>query len=228
MTDAVRIGLMVPGNNTTMEPELLAWLPQGSTCTTLRIPRGAGLLTPADLPAYVGRAMEMAAAFAGDGTDAVVYGCTAAGFMSGPARDAEIAVELSAITGKPALTTAGAMVHALNSHGVRNIALVTPYGDRVNERLQAFLEQAAIRVESLSSFGADSTDALAAITPDEIAARARTAMRKNCDAMFIACSQLPTRAIIPMLEQEFGRPVWSSIRATAWQAQRTAARGTGA
>jgi maleate cis-trans isomerase len=36
--------------------------------------------------------------------------------------------------------------------------------------------------------------------------------------MFIACSQLPTRAIIGGLERDFGRPVWSSIRATAWAA----------
>lgn len=42
----LNIGLMVPINNTTMERELLAWLPAGSTCTTLRIPRGKGLLTP--------------------------------------------------------------------------------------------------------------------------------------------------------------------------------------
>ena len=35
----LRVGLMVPINNTTMERELLAWLPAGSRCTTLRIPR---------------------------------------------------------------------------------------------------------------------------------------------------------------------------------------------
>ena len=41
----LRLGLMVPINNTTMEGELLKWLPAGSTCTTIKIPRGAGLLT---------------------------------------------------------------------------------------------------------------------------------------------------------------------------------------
>jgi maleate cis-trans isomerase len=43
-------------------------------------------------------------------------------------------------------------------------------------------------------------------------------MDKECDALFIACSQLPTRAIVGPLEQEFKRPVWSSIKATAWRA----------
>ena len=40
----LRVGLMVPANNTTMEVELAAWLPAGSTITTVKIPRGAGLL----------------------------------------------------------------------------------------------------------------------------------------------------------------------------------------
>ncbi|MDP2241164.1 MAG: aspartate/glutamate racemase family protein [Burkholderiales bacterium] len=217
---AYRIGLMVPANNTTMESELLAWLPQGSTCSTLRIPRGKGLLTPADLPAYVGQAMTLAQTFAGDGTNVVIYGCTAAGFMSGPARDAAIAAELAQVTGKPVLTTASAMTAALKHQGVHNIALVTPYSDYINRQLQAFLAQADIKVGVLSTFGASTVEELAAITPEQIAERARKAMRADCDAMFIACSQLPTRMIIPMLEKEFKRPVWSSIRATAWQAER--------
>ena len=32
------VGLLVLINNTTMEPELLAWLPEGSSCRTLRKP----------------------------------------------------------------------------------------------------------------------------------------------------------------------------------------------
>lgn len=164
--------------------------------------------------------MTLAQAFTGDATNVVVYGCTAAGFMSGPARDAAIAAELNAVTGKPVLTTASAMIAALKHLGARNIALVTPYSDYINQQLQAFLAQADIRVGVLSTFGASSVEELAAITPDEIAARARESMQADCDAMFIACSQLPTRAVIPVLEKEFSRPVWSSIRATAWQAER--------
>jgi maleate cis-trans isomerase len=221
MTQAIRIALMVPANNTTMGPEMLAWLPAGSTCRTLRIPRGKGVLAPADLPEYVGQAMTMAKTLADGSVDLVVYGCTAAGFMMGPARDAEIAAELAAVTGRPAVTTASAMVTALEEAAARTIALVTPYSDLVNERLQAFLSQAGIRVGALSSFAAGTVDELAAITAEDIAARARKLVRDGHDALFIACSQLPTHRIIPPLEQELRRPVWSSIRATAWQARRT-------
>ena len=64
----MRIGLMVPANNTTMERELLAWLPAGSSCRTLRIPRGAGLLTQGTVPAYVAKAGGMGGAYASSGS----------------------------------------------------------------------------------------------------------------------------------------------------------------
>src|ERR1700682_509287 len=107
---ALRVGLMVPINNTTMEGELLKWLPAGSTCRTLKIPRGEGLLTKETVPAYKAKAIELARELAGDELDAVVYGCTAAGFIYGPAGDAELASQLAEVTGKPVVTTARSMV----------------------------------------------------------------------------------------------------------------------
>ncbi len=215
----VKLGLMVPANNTTMEPELLDWLP-GSQCRTLRIPRGKGLLGPAEIPAYVAQALELARSYDPGQTDIVAYGCTAAGFIGGPARDAEIQARLADITGKPVVTTASAMIAALRHIGARRIAVVTPYLDLVNERLRAYLEQSGITVLNLASFRAETTDQLAAITPAQIRALARETMVPEADALFIACSQLPTRDIMPGLAREFGKPVWSSIKATAWHAER--------
>jgi maleate cis-trans isomerase len=214
---------MVPVNNTTMEGELLAWLPVGSSCRTLRIPRGEGLLGPAEIPAYVARALELAQRFDPGHTDIVAYGCTAAGFIGGPARDAGIQRELAAITGKPVVTTANAMIEVLRFLGARRVAVVTPYLDAVNERLRAYLEQSGIAVTKLASFKAATTEELATITTLQITALARNAMSADSDAIFIACSQLPTLAILDKLENEFGKPVWSSIRATAWHAQRVVA-----
>jgi maleate cis-trans isomerase len=219
---SLSVGLMVPANNTTMEHELLAWLPEDSSCRRIGIPRGKEMLTPANLPQYLGQATALAKQFAEDEIDLVVYGCTAAGFMAGPGRDAQIAADLAAITGKPVVTTASAMGAVLQEIGARRIALITPYQDTVNERLKTFLAPAGIAIETLSSFRAETVDELAAITPEQIAERAREVVGPGLDAIFIACSQLPTRAIIAGLERELGIPVWSSIRATAWQATRAA------
>lgn len=219
---SLKIGLMVPANNTTMEPELRAWL-DGAPCRTLRIPRGKGLLGPAEIPAYVEQALELAKAYDPAQTDIVAYGCTAAGFIGGPARDAEIQQKLAAITGKPVVTTASAMIAVLRDIGAQRVAVVTPYLDLVNQRLCAYLGQSGITVTKLASFKAETTDELAAITPQQIAALARETMTPDADAMFIACSQLPTRDILDDLERGFGKPVWSSIKATAWHAQRVLA-----
>src|SRR4029450_9468965 len=89
------VGLMVPANNTTMEVELPAWLPPDSTATTVKIPRGEGLLTKETLPAYRDSAIALARRhFADGGFDLIAYGCTAAGFLSRPAGDAELAARL--------------------------------------------------------------------------------------------------------------------------------------
>ncbi len=221
MKTALRIGLMVPANNTTMEGELLEWLPQGATCRTLRIPRQQGLLTMADIPAYVGLAESMAEAFAEDPVDLVVYGCTAAGILAGPERDAGIAKSLSSITSAPVVTTASSMVESLREARAHDIALVTPYAAEVNEQLKSLLARSSIAVRRMSSFGAANVEELGKIGPDAVMARARETMDKDCDALFIACSQLPTRAIVGPLEKEFKRPVWSSIKATAWRACNT-------
>lgn len=220
MTTALHVGLLVPINNTTFEGELLAWLPPGSRCTTLRIPRGKGLLTSETLPAYKAQALSLATQFNRPDIDVVAYGCTAAGFISGPAGDTQLARELAAITGKPVVTVARSMVNALQESKARDIALVTPYLDAVNEQLKAFLADGGIRVKRFNSFYAADVEALGRIRSDEVARLARETMDDDCDAMFIACAQLPTFDILDELSREFGRPVLSSIWATTRQAIR--------
>ena len=109
------------------------------------------------------------------------------------------------------------MVAALQEIGARNIALVTPYLDGVNERLQGFLTDSGIAVQVLSTFRAATTEELGRITAAQVAERSREVMRANpdVDALFVACSQLPTYEVLDGLEQEFGRPALSSIKATA-------------
>ena len=82
---------------------------------------------------------------------------------------------------------------------------------------------ANIAVRHLKSFRAANVDELGRIESPAVARLARETMRDDCDALFIACSQLPTRDIVEPLQREFGRPVWSSIQATAWQARRALA-----
>jgi maleate cis-trans isomerase len=218
---AMKVGLMVPANNTTMERELAAWLPEGSTVTTVKIPRGEGLLTRDTIPAYRDRAIALADEHFSHGeVELIAYGCTAAGFLSGPVGDA--ARQLGEATSLPVVTTARAMVNALQHDHSSKVVVVTPYGEEVNRQLSAFLESAEIGVVRLVSLNAPDFTALGSITAEEVREFARKTMGSDCDALFIGCSQLPTYAILADLAAEFGRPAWSSISATAWDAARVA------
>jgi maleate cis-trans isomerase len=223
MTSPLNVGLMVPSNNTTLERELPGWLPRGSQFTTLKIPRGNGLLTVETLPAYTAGALKLAQRFTAANIDVVLYGCTAAGFISGPSGDASLTKELAQITGKPVVTVARAMVRSLQAIGATKIALVTPYIQAVNDSLKAFLAASGIEARRFNSFYAPDVDALGRIEADAVAAMARQTMDEGCDAMFIACAQLPTQSIRDELEKEFGRPVLSSNFAATREAVRAVA-----
>ncbi|MBC7437105.1 MAG: hypothetical protein H7332_13690 [Bdellovibrionales bacterium] len=212
---SARVGLMVPANNTTMEHELPGWMPGPADCDVIRIPRPPGLLTPKDIPAYVASAVELAGAYVQRPVDVVVYGCTAAGILAGPEQDAAIARTLAQRTGRPVVTTATSTARWIADQGLKQIALLTPYSEEVNLRLVAFLAAFGVGVKVRHSLGATTTEELGRITAQQVMAGARGLMTADCDGMFIACSQLPTAGAREALEAGFGRPVGSSIHATA-------------
>jgi maleate cis-trans isomerase len=212
----LRVGLIVPINNTTMERELLGWLPAGSTCRTLRIPRGKGMLTREVVPAYQDASLALARGFP-PSLDIIAYGCTAAGFLAGPQADAALATRIAAATGTPVVTTARAMVAELLAASVRVVDLVTPYSDAVNQGLAAFLAAADIAVGRIERLAAPDVDALGRLTAADVAAAAGCLISSASDAIFIACSQLPTATVLSPLREACGKPVLSSIQATAAQ-----------
>ena len=214
---ALRVGVMIPENNTTVERELPRWLPSGSTIDLVRIPRGKGLLTRETLPAYKANALALAGQFARDDIDVMAYGCTAAGFILGPVGDRELTEDFKRITGKPVATIAQSMNASLLGLGVRRIALVTPYSKQVNEQLEAFIASVGIEVAAFDSFYAANVEELGRIDASDVAALSRKTMTDDCEAMFIACAQLPTVDVLDSLRTEFGRPVLSSIQSLAAQ-----------
>ena len=213
---------MVPANNTTMEVELAAWLPPGSTVTTVKIPRGPGLLTKETLPAYRDSAIALARQhFADGGFDLIAYGCTAAGFLSGPAGDAELAAMLTEATG-----LAGG--HHRARHGARAAAREGE-AHRRGHALPRRGERAARRRSSPTAASASSASIRsgrrmsprsAASPPNRCAiwrARPWGRIATRCSSAARNCRR--TRSS-PACEAEFARPAWSSIRATAWDAGR--------
>jgi maleate cis-trans isomerase len=209
--------LVVPANNTTMEGEMTALCPEVGTFLTARVKRAPGLLTLADLPSYGDSTIAAVEPFLGKRIDLVVYGCTAAGFIGGREGNEAIVDRLAARTGGKVVSTAGAMVAALAHSGARRVDIVTPYLAAVNEGLRRFVSEAGIVVTALDSFLCPDVGALGRVSAAEVEAKALLTARDG-DTLFIACSQLPTLPILGGLRARLGRPVWSSVSATAWMA----------
>ena len=122
------------------------------------------------------------------------------------------------------VSTAGAMEEVLAEEGVTEIAVVTPYLTAVNDGLRAYLNHAGVAVEVLDSFFCETVAALGEITEDQVREKALATVTDRSRSLFIACSQLPTLNLVPELRERLGIPVWSSIQATAWAADRALER----
>lgn len=218
-----RAVISVPANNTTMAPELNALLPELAPFAVARVKLPSATLTLADLPAYTRNTLDSLDPFLSRQLELVVYGCTAAGFLAGPAASERIIEAMRVRSGAVVVGTGAAMADILQSEGVRETSVVTPYLAAVNDGLRAYLAEAGIGVEVLASFACQTTEELGRITEAEVMDLALRTVTPRSQALFIACSQLPTRGILEPLRKKLRIPVWSSISATAWAAQRAMA-----
>jgi maleate cis-trans isomerase len=212
-----RIGLLVPSINTTMETEFWRIAPQGVSVHSARI-SGGRHGTPEELRSMESASKAAARDVAMVEPDVVVYGCTSGSFFEGPQWNEKICAQLTEITHAPTVTTAGAMAQCLHTGGHKKVALVTPYVELTNERLKDFLRAFGIRVTSLNTFDMLDMFDHAKILPEEIYRKVKESDSDEAEALFVACTQLRALEVLDMLERDLGKPVYSAIQATAWQA----------
>ena len=212
-----RIGLLVPSINTTMETEFWRIAPQGVSVHTARI-AGGRHGTPEELRSMEGASLKAAEEVAMVEPDVIVYGCTSGSFFEGPEWNRRICEQLTAITRAPAVTTAGAMAACLLAGGHKRIDVVTPYVDLTNERLKQFLRAHGVDVRELGTFDMLDMFDHAKIEPEAIYRKVKSMTTPDAEAVFIACTQLRALEVLDLLERDLGKPVYSAVQASAWQA----------
>src|SRR5262249_39208144 len=92
-----------------------------------------------------------------------------------------------------------------------------------NDGLRAYLAAGGIAVETLESSLCATTAELGGITEQQVRDLALRTVTPRSEALFIACSQLPTIGILDDLRDPLGIPLWSSSAATAWAGARARA-----
>lgn len=222
-----KIGLITPSSNNVNEPEFYRLAPDGVTIHTSRV-----LLTgEMDEASYHRMAAELARAakeLATAEVDIVAYGCTA-GSVIVPL--SELTDSMSKQTGTPALVTAGAVVSALRSLGVRRVAMGTPYVDFVNRREVEFLHEHGFEVTRYRGLelGHDqqARRCIGHVAPQAVYRMAIELDSSEAEAIFISCANLATLDVIEAIEQALGKPVVTSNTACFWACLRTLRINTG-
>jgi maleate cis-trans isomerase len=216
MRRQIKALIVVPENNRTMQSEIVALCPALEPIPVARVRRPSRTLQLEDLPAYAEATLAAVEPFADQQFDLVIYGCTAAGFLGGPVGNARMVERLRERLQTMVVSTAGAMVDVLRGEDVSSAAVVTPYLQPVNDGLRDYLETSGIKVEALESFFCATTAELGRITETQVLGLAQRTVTPRSEALFIACSQLPTLDAVAKLRASLDIPVWSSVVATAW------------
>ena len=112
---------------------------------------------------------------------------------------------------------------AFDAFGARNIAVLTPYRDDVNQRVRAYIEGAGYRVPVFGSFNEEDDNVASRIDQESIrSAAADLGAVDGVEAVFVSCTSIRLGAVARAVEEEIGKPVTSSNHAMAWHCLRLA------
>lgn len=222
----IRVGLVVPSSNTTMETEIPALLrrveePLGVRFTfhSARMPMRTVDLT--ELRRMDGMADECARSLGDAGVNVLAYACLVAVLVQGADYAAALEDRLGTAArdaGAPAavVTSASALVDGVKALGARRIALVAPYMRPLTDTVVERIEAAGIEVVDALSLEIPSNAAVGARDPMALVELARRLDTREADAVVLsACVQMPSLAAIPVVERALGKPVLSAATATA-------------
>ncbi|PWI18191.1 decarboxylase [Streptomyces sp. Act143] len=150
--------------------------------------------------------------------EVVAYACTSGSFVGGIAGERAMCEAMTRAGAVPSVTTSGALLEALIELGVHRVALVTPYTVSVTRALEEYVAEAGVTVTGRAFMGL--TRHIWKVPYREVVAMAHRAARRDTDALFISCTNLPTYDVIPQLEAELRLPVLSANQVTMWAALR--------
>ena len=118
----------------------------------------------------------------------------------------------------PAISTATAVIDALQALSVKQLFLVTPYPDETNRLEVEFLARWGIEVCEQMSFGCSLSREVSRIAPTRIKEMilTRTSQIRGAGALFVSCTMLRALEVSEGLEQALEVPVVTSNSAAIW------------
>lgn len=226
--EPIRIGMIVPSSNVTMEREVPRFLQSRESAAGEAFSFHASRVSmkrvdPESLLAMNTQAGRAALELADASVDLVLYACLVAIMVQGPGAHRRTAAQLEEVmrsSGKPApvITSAGALVDTLQELGVGQIGLIAPYLPALTSKVCHYLESEGIGVASAQSLSVADNEAVGRLNPANLL-RLLDNIPSNVDAIVLsACVQMPSREVIAEAERQTGIRIVTAASATVFQA----------
>jgi len=214
-----RIGIVVPANNATLEPELWSRLPAGAAIYCTRILAKGDLTPPAvqAMEVHFDRAVEELTATI---VDVIVYADMVTTFIMEPDWNRQRTAAVAARAGVPCISAWTAMEAALAALGVRRFALGTPYPSAVHALCRPFFERLGYSLSGEATLDILAMTYVPKVAPEDVQAMATALPRDGAEAIVLLATDLPTFAAIAAIEAETGLPVLTSNQVILWAALR--------
>ncbi len=211
-----KLGVIIPSNNTILEPEFARMVPDGVSVHAARI-LTAGTTPEAILEMERNASRALRELHAG-AVDVIAYACLATALVKGPGWAERFIGEVVRDVELPATTAITATMDGLIALGATRVAVASPYPDEIHRLLPPFFEQHGIQV--VRSQNLDIRDALEVCrVPSSTAYRlARQVNSPDAQGLCIVATDFQTVDIIAALECDLGKPVVTTNQALLWRA----------
>ena len=217
-----RLGFLLPPGNPTIEPEMMAMVPEG---VSLHFHRMVARGTPGSLDGQAERnrsmvehlddSIEMLALVK---PDIVVIAHTATSYDLGREAEDALLARLAKASGTRVTTAFASVAAALERLGVKRVALGAPYSAETTGKGRAHLEAHGFEVVSHDNL--KHAGNIYDTTAEQAYRLARAVDMPEAGAVFLSGTGMPTVSVLEMLEQDLQKPVISSNSAMLWLALR--------